>query len=203
MRFALALPAVVAALLLLPAAAPAQAPPPDERAAAQAFADAAKRFRAAVETLEEEPDTAWIERCEKAFDRIPEARQEDAIMIAFSHGFRRMFAQLGEPLRRFRSELANVVTADPVLISGRAAVRRLGRRIDALPAPGNFCAELRAWKRAGYPRAAVRKAEASLNESGSAFSPGIVRKLTETAMRMRELGVSKQGAEAFGGEAGW
>ncbi len=201
MRLALALPAVVAALLLLPAAAPAQAPP-DERAAAQAYADAAKRFQAAIEPLAEE-DTAWIDACEKAFDRIPGAYEEDAIMIAFSHGLRLALAQFSEPLRSFRSALANVVTADPALISGRAAVRQLGRRIDALPAPGRFCAELRAWKRAGYPRATVRKAEAELNEAAGAFSRGIVRKLVATAMRMRELGVSKQGAEAFAGESGW
>ncbi len=203
MRFALTLPAVVAALLLLPAAAPAQTPPPDERAAAQALADAATRFQAAIETLGEEPDTAWIDPCEKAFDRIPEARQEAAFVIAFSHSVRRTFAQFSEPLRSFRSELANVATADPALISGRAAVRQLGRRIDALPAPGRFCAELRAWKRADYPRATVRKAEAALREAAAAVSRGILRKLAAAAMRMRELGVSKQGAEAFSGESGW
>ena len=203
MRLALALPAVVAALLLLPAAAPAQAPPPDERAAAQAFGEAAKRFEAALEALGEDPDTTWIDPCEKAFKRIPEAQQEGAFVIVFSHSMRRTFARFSEPLRSFRSELANVVTADPVLISGRAAVRQLGRRIDALPAPGSFCAELRAWKRAGYPRATVRKAEAALIRTAEAVSRGILRKLAATARRMRELGVSKRDAEAFGGESGW
>jgi hypothetical protein len=203
MRFALALPAVVAALLLLPAAAPAQAPPPDERAAAQAFADAAKRFEAAMSALGDEPDTSWLDPCERAFDRIAAAHEEEAIALLFSHSFLVTFGQLSEPLHTFRTELANVATADPVLLSGRAAVRRMGRRLDALPAPGRFCAELRAWRRAGYPRSAVRKAEAALREVGSAFSPGIVRKLAETARRLRELGVSKRDAEAFGGEAGW
>jgi hypothetical protein len=35
------------------------------------------------------------------------------------------------------------------------------------------------------------------------FSPGIVRKLEETALRLRELGVSRQDAKAFGGDGGW
>jgi hypothetical protein len=45
-------------LSLLPAAAAAQAPP-DERAAAQAFADAAKRLIADADALPGEPE--WLE----------------------------------------------------------------------------------------------------------------------------------------------
>ena len=203
MRFALALPAVVAALLLLPAAASAQAPPPDERAAAQAFADAAKRFGAAIDALGDEPDTTWLDPCKRAFERVPERHQDKAIMLVLSHGFRVTFAELREPLAAFRTELANIATADPVLISGRAAVRRIGRGLDAAPAPGDFCAELRTWRRAGYPRSAVRKAEAALRETLSAFSPGILRKVEATAMRLRELGVPRNDAKEFGGNGGW
>jgi hypothetical protein len=204
MRLALAVPAVVAALLF-PAAASAQAPapPPDERAAAQAYADAAKRFEAAVEALGEDPDTPWLDPCERAVERIPKRHMEGAFVLMFSHGLRLVFRQLREPLQSFRTDLANVATADPVLISGRAAVRRMGRRLDALPAPGRFCPALRAWRRAGYPRSAVRKAEAELRATASVVSPGIVRKLEATAMRLRELGVSRADAEAFGGESGW
>ena len=94
-------------------------------------------------------------------------------------------------------------TADPVLVSGRAAVRQMGRSVDAIPAPGRFCRDLRAWRRAGYPRAAPRAAEADLKVAIGAMGPGIMRKLHETARHLRELGVSKRDAEAFGGEAGW
>jgi hypothetical protein len=203
MRIALALPAVVAALPLLPAAASAQAPPPDERAAAQAFADAAKRFDAALDALAEEPDTSWLEPCERSVERVPKRHRDAAAMLVLLHSFHVAFLELRGPLAAFRTELANVATADPVLISGRAAVRRIGRGFDAAPAPGNFCAELRAWRRAGFPHSATRKAEAALREVVSAMSRGIMRKLEATAMRMRELGVSKRDAEAFGGESGW
>ena len=193
---------VLSLALVAPATAAAQAPPPDEPAAAQAFADAAKRFETATEALDE-PDTSWLDSCERALERIPERHQDKALTIVLSHSFRVAFAELRAPLRRFRSELAVVPTADPVLVSGRAAVRRMGRRLDAMPAPGRFCAEFRAWRRAGYPRSAAREAEAALKELGTAFSPGIVRKLEETALRLRELGVSRQDAAAFGGDGGW
>src|SRR5688572_8938248 len=133
---------VVLLALVAPATAAAQAPPPDERAAAQAYADAAKRFEAATEALDE-PDTSWLDSCERRLERIPERHQDKALTIVLSHSFRIVFAELREPLRRFRGELALVPTADPVLISGRAAVRRMGRRLDAVPAPGPFCAGLR------------------------------------------------------------
>ena len=193
-----ALAAIAVALgFAVPAAA--QAPPPDERATARAYADAAKRFGAATAELGE-PGTGWLDPCRRALDRIPERHQDEALTIVLDHSFRLAFAELREPLRRFRGELALVPTADRVLISGRAAVRRMGRRLDAVPAPGRFCAGLRAWRRAGYPRSAARKAEATMKELMSAFSPGILRKLEATALRLRELGVPRRDAEAFGGE---
>ena len=201
MRFALAA-LLAAAALALPTAASAQAPPPDEHAAAQAFADAAKRFEAAA-TVKDEPDSAWIDACERELDRVPAKHQDEALALVLAHGLRLMFAQLRAPLGAFRTELANVATADPVLISGRAAIRQMGRRIDALPAPGRFCRDLRAWRRAGYPRSAPRAAEAELKLAIGAISPGILRKLHETALHLRELGVSKRDAAAFGGDAGW
>jgi hypothetical protein len=202
MRLAIVMSAVVAALSL-PAAAPAQAPPPDERAAAQAFADAAKRFEAATAALDEEPDMSWMDPCEGAFRRVPKRHEDGAVTLLLSHSFRITFAKLREPLHQFRTDLANVATADPVLISGRAAVRAMGRRLDAVPATGRFCAELRAWKRAGYPRSVVRSYDAALDVAFSALSGGILRKLEATAVRLRELGVSREDAAAFGGESGW
>lgn len=202
MRFALALPAVLAALLLLPAAASAQAPPPDERAAAQAFADAAKRFEAATATLDDS-DTSWTDPCERALGRIPAAHQPEALVLVIAHSLQLSIAELRGPLAAFRTELANVATADPVLLSGRAAVRRMGRRLDAVPAPGRFCAQLRAWRRAGYPASGLRAPKKALDAIAAALTPGILRKLEATAMRLRELGVSRTDAEAFGGKSGW
>jgi hypothetical protein len=199
MRIALALVAV-AAVLTLPAAASAQAPA-DERAAAQAFADAAKRFDAAADAAET-PGTAWMDPCERALERVPAVHRYGAAMLVMDHSLRRGLAEVRGPLRAFRSELALVPTADPVLISGRAAVRRMGRAVDAVPAPGRFCAELRAWKRAGYPRSTTRAAEKSLDRTIRAVTRGLLRKLDATAMRLRELGVSREDAAAFGGGSG-
>ena len=200
MRTALALLAAVAGLAL-PAAASAQAPPPDERAAAQAFADAAKRFDAAADVADTH-DTSWMKPCDRALDRVPAPHRYGAALLVMDHSLRLGLAEIRGPLRAFRTELALVPTADPVLISGRAAVRRLGRAVDAVPAPGRFCAELRAWKRAGYPRSTTRAAEKALDQTVAAVTRGLLRKLDETAQRLRELGVSREDAAAFGGGGG-
>ena len=197
MRIALALLAAVA-VLALPSAASAQAPPSGERATAQAFADALERFAAASEAAER-PDSTWLEPCERAFARVPRAHRQEAVTLMVSHSVGRAFAGIRGPLRALRSELADVATADPVLVSGRAAVRRLGRALDAVPAPGDFCAELRAWRRAGYPSSAIREASAAVEALGHAVTRGIVRKLNETAQRLRALGVSSEDAGPFGG----
>jgi hypothetical protein len=203
MRIALAALLTLAALAL-PAAASAQAPPPDEHAAAQAFADAAKRFEAAADLQDEdESDTPWLDACERDFNRVPARHLDEAMVLVIAHGMRLAFAELRGPLGAFRTELANVATADRILISGRAAVRQMGRRVDAVPAPGRFCRDLRAWRRARFPARPVKAAEADMQRALTTFTPGIMGKLHETALHLRELGVSKQDAEAFGGDAGW
>jgi choline dehydrogenase-like flavoprotein len=60
------------ALALVPAPAAAQTPPPDERAAAQAFADAAKRLVDAANAVGEDPGR--LEDC-RALRREPPNRQ--------------------------------------------------------------------------------------------------------------------------------
>src|SRR5688572_29784883 len=80
----------------VPGAAPAQAPL-DERAAAQAFADAAKRVEAATEAAID-GDTSWLDPCERMVERVPERHQDKAVMLVLSHSFRVSFAEMREPL---------------------------------------------------------------------------------------------------------
>jgi len=142
-------------------------------------------------------------RCGRGFAKLPEARQEAASWLAFAYGVRLAVYRMTPAMRQFRTDLANVPTLDPALIAGRAAVRRLGRAWAAVPPPESLCRQLRAWRRAGCPRSTTRAAESQLHELFDAFSPAIARRFEAAGLRMRELGVSREDAERFGGEGGW
>ena len=180
--------------------AAAQSPPPDERAAAQAFADAAERFETRIGELGE-IETGWANRCGNALAQVPAERENAAISIAMAHGVRKAVAPMKPALRDFRTELANVPTLDPELISGRAAVRKMGRAWDAVPAPDNLCVKLRAWRRAGYPKAAGRAARREVERFFGVVEGRTLRQLEAAATRMRELGVSAEDAAHFGGSS--
>lgn len=184
--------------LLAPATASAQTPPPDERAAARAYADAAGRFTDAIE--------APTERAFELFDRplrrapgcpaIARRHREGALVIAL-YSSNLVFARDVTPaIQAFRSELAQVLTADPVLISGRAAWRARGRSIEAVPEPEDLCAKLAAWRRAGYPQSTVRETMRDL-VSLAASGPSVERKLEAAAKRLISLGVPREEARLF------
>jgi hypothetical protein len=183
-------------LALLPATAAAQAPPPDERAAAQAFADAAKRLIAAAEALDEDP--GWLESC-RALRRDPPARREDAAeMYVDGLVLRDLIGQLQPHVLRLRSELAQAQTADPALISGRAALRRLGRTLAAFPpAEPDPCAAYEAYAEAGYPRGPAREARALQRRLDVLLTRGMKRRIVAAAERMKALGVSNADVLAF------
>jgi hypothetical protein len=182
--------------LALPVAASAQTPQPDERAAAQAFAEAAERLIEASEAIDEGP--AWAGEC-RALRREPPERYDDRAR-AFADGLalRDLIDELKPAVRQARSELANALTADPVLISGRASVRQMLRAIDAFPAPeADPCAAYEAYVRAGYPRGPAREALAWDRRLSTLASRGRKRKILAAADRMKALGVSPAGAQAF------
>jgi hypothetical protein len=99
---------------------------------------------------------------------------------------------------RLRSELAQAQTADPALISGRAALRRLGRAIAAIP-PGeaNPCAAYEAYADAGYPRGPAREARALQLSLDRLLTRGMERRIVAAGDRIEALGVSRADAEAF------
>ena len=198
--------AMLGLLLLLLGAAPAaaQGPPPDERAAAQAFADAGSRFTRAWDGLDEEdPVDAALEEpgCERVLREAPD-RRAGVVGVQIILGFAiRTFADRIKPaFAQFRTDLANILTRDPALISGRAAMRRIGRAYAALPPAGDLCADLRAWRKAGYPRAAGRRAMSEIDHLLGAITRGALRKISAAADRMRALGVSPEQADAWEGD---
>ena len=183
-------------LALLPSTEAAQTPAPDERAAAQAFAGAAKRLVDAADAVDEYP--SWFEGC-RALRREPPDRHDEAA-TAFLDGLlvRDLIDKLKPAVQQARSDLANAHTADPVLISGRAAVRHIGRALAAFPAgEADPCAAYEAFVRAGYPRGPVREARALERRLDGLATRGTVRKIVAAADRMIELGVSREDAEAF------
>jgi len=193
--------AALSLVLLLLGAAPAaaQPPPPDERAAARAYADAAGRLADALEA----PIEDYFRFVTRAFRRVPgcprmaKGRRTGTFVIAVRAKSREFARDVGPGIRAFRGELANVPTADRVLISGRAAWRLVGRRLDAAPAPGDMCAELAGWRRAGYPRATVHKAMRDLEGSNPFEGATISRKQEAAVDRIVELGVPRDEAELF------
>jgi hypothetical protein len=199
----LARPALaIVVLLACVSPAAAQTPPPDERAAAQAFADAAERFEERVDALGK-IETDWADRCGNLLASIPANRQDDAIALAMAHGVRKAVAPMKPALGDFRTELANVATQDPALISGRAAVRRMGRVWDAVPAPHNLCVQLRKWRGNGCPKRPAKAAEREVETFFGALEGRTARRLEAAAARMRELGVSAEDAAHFGGGSAW
>ena len=194
---------LLAAFVVLVFAAPATAQAPDERTAAQALADAVKRVNAADEQIGEDRDP------DDGLD-APRCRRE---LLAFRRGARTISApsRSGDELRksgdalesalaRLRTDLANAQTRDPLLISGRAAWRRAAKAYTALPPRGDVCADLAAWRRAGYPLSTVRAARAECRTVFAASGRGFERKIAAAADRMRELGISEKDAKVFEGD---
>jgi hypothetical protein len=191
----IAYPLVLLALLA-PATASAQAPPPDERVAAQALADAAQRLLAASDALDRDP--AWLEDC-RALRREPPQRRKDAA-TAYVDGLvlRDLLGRLQAAVARARSEIGDVRTADPVLLSGRASARQILRKLAAFPAPEpDPCAAYRAYARAGYPRGPAREARGLERGLDTLATLGMKRKIDATVERMYELGVPEDDTDAF------
>lgn len=193
----IAYPFLLLLALLAPATASAQTPPPDERAAARAFAGAAGRFTDAIE--------APTERLFEFFDHpqrrapgcpaIARKHRQGALLITLYNNNLVFARDVTPATRTYRSELAAVATADPVLMSGRAAWRANGRSLEAVPEPEDLCAKLAAWRRAGYPRSTVRRTMRYLESLGASTSVG--RRLEAAARRLISLGVPREEARLF------
>lgn len=183
--------------LLAPATASAQIPPPDERAAAQALADVAKRVVEVAEHVDEDP--AWLEDCKAMLGPEPPWRYaERASAVRDGLVIRDLIDDLKPAMLQARSDLANTQTADPVLISGRAAVRQILRAVGAFPAPeADPCGAYEAYVRAGYPPGPAREARAWDRQLSTLANRQKKRKILAAGDRMEALGVSRADADAF------
>ena len=187
---------IVAALLSAPTTAAAQTPPPDERAAAEAMAGAADRLLAAANDLDDDPGR--LADC-RALDREPPQRRRSAA-TAFLDALvlRDLLGKLAPAIQRARGEIADARTADPALLSGRAALRQILRTIAAVPPPeADPCAAYRDFARAGYPRGPARRARAIQRAVESSGTRGRARKIEAAADRMVELGLTVEATNAF------
>jgi hypothetical protein len=111
---------------------------------------------------------------------------------------RDLIAELEPAVQRARGAFADVRTADPLLISGRASVRQILRKLAAFPAPEpDPCAAYAAYARAGYPRRPAREARALQRRLESLASRGMKRKVDAATDRMVQLGVTEDDADAF------
>lgn len=198
-----------AAAFAAPAAAQAAPPSSADRAAAREFAAATARFEAAAR-LQKDAVAARVKPLvgpgcfgpSLADERLPK-RATDPLATAFLVG---VLDGLVTPLRPafdgFVAELGRVSTHDRVLRSGRAAWRTSVRQIASLPAaPADLCAQIAAWRAAGYPAASAPRFDVAGLGMVSRSSGGIDRKLRAAARRLRALGVPRAQAQRFTGEA--
>jgi hypothetical protein len=199
----------LAVIALVLVAAPAAAAQTDERVAARGFADAGLRFHAAIEVLEPQIERMPAEgpdpRCaDRARRRVSEHRWDEIDLIGeLEHTLTPSTELVAAPLLQYSLELHSVETADPVLRTGRTAIRRVRRAyavIQALP-PVDICAEIRRWVNGGFePTRAIRRERRALRALDSVSTPHFFRRLQRTEARLRALGIPADEADAFDGE---
>ncbi len=206
--------AALAAALVL--AAPAAASAADAargtlgpRAAARAFGQAADRFdaatRQAVPEVQRRIQALTDPVCARAIGEAPREAQAAMGEIVVGLSVDAVIGPLRPAVDGFVGELAAVRTRDRVLRSGRSGWRRLARDLAiAEPAPPDACAQLDAWRAAGYPADAVpalpRISEDEMEALGRG-SAAAERKVRAAGRRMRRLGVSRATVRRFTGRA--
>jgi hypothetical protein len=197
---------LAAALIACAAASPTAAQAAD-RAAARGFARATERLNAAV-LAQRAPIEAAARRldgdpvCVAALDGVPDGEPAaKAFGLVFVYAFQAGFHPLRDALARFSADLDRVRVRDRALRAGRAAWRREARAVQLLrPAPEDICAQLDAWRQAGYPPDAAPPLEddpgfAALGEIDDADRPRIAR----AGRRLRRLGAPRAVTRAWGG----
>jgi hypothetical protein len=176
----------------------------DERASARAFVDAFGRYFAAAETLPQTEPTEMRACVERVHRRIAEHRWDELLSFPSLEDDDRPFARQVHPiLMRLSTDLHAVPTADPALLGGRTAIRRVRRAfaaIEALPRI-DVCAEVRRWVRGGFePTPVLRRIEAATAERHRVTEGDDVdRRVAAMTARMRELGVPDAEVDAIEG----
>lgn len=135
--------------------------------------------------------------CRRLIRRIPKTRRRGASFLLGAHGIRLAADAYKPALMAFRTDLANAQTRDPALLSGRAAWRQAGRHVAAVPPASDVCAELRAWRSAGYPRRTVVRAFREVRIFLDVASREFERKVGAASRRLQALGIPAEEAVRF------
>ncbi len=204
-----AVPAALALVLVLALASPAAAAPAGDRAAAQAFGAAADRLHAAARAAAPEVarrfDALLEPACARALGRAPRSRRALVEGFATALALDAVLTPVRPGVDAFVAELEAVRTEDRILRRARAAWRRMAGLMGlARPVPADACAQLDAWRRAGYPKdalPAIPRLSPEELEQVEALEDrtGPERRLRRAARHLRRLGVSRRTARRFTG----
>jgi hypothetical protein len=135
--------------------------------------------------------------CTRAIERMPDEQAPDLLFsFVLPVAFEMLVVPLQNGMNQFVAELDQVPMRDPVLRSGRAGWRVVARDFGAFaPPPTNICAQLDAWRQAGYPAASRPSVDdpalGALLDDDSGLD-GASKKIARAGRRLRELGVSKR-----------
>jgi hypothetical protein len=198
-------------MLLLAIAAPsAGAAAPGDRASAagirQATIDLHAYVTAQTPAIQAAFDAFDTPTCQTAIKGMPD-EQAPEVLIEFvlPAALQMEFAPIQPAMNAFVAKLDTIPMRDAKLRSGRAAWRVLATEFGKIgPAPTDVCAQLDAWRQAGYP-AASRPAikdpgiEALLRADDKRFDR-LDAKLGRAGKRLRDLGVSKRVVDWFTGD---
>lgn len=202
---------LLGSLLLIAIAAPAAgAAAPGDRASAagirQATIDLHAYVVAQTPAIEAAFDAFDTPPCQTAIKGMPD-EQAPAVLIEFvlPAALEMEFAPIQPAMNAFVAKLDTIPMGDAKLRSGRAAWRVLAAQFGTIgPAPADVCAQLDAWRQAGYP-AASRPAikdpgiDALLRADDKRFER-LDAKLARAGERLRDLGVSKRVGGWFTGD---
>jgi hypothetical protein len=169
-----------------------------DRTAAKAFAQAAKELRADVFAQKATLETG-VNRlsddpaCLEAFRHVPKSAAEDAAALFFEYSFEAQIAPIVPAFRAFVAKLEGVPVRDRKLRSGRASQRRVLRAVELVqPPPADVCAQLDAWRNAGYPADGAPKIDDPGFEAAVALPQRVQKRIDAAAKRLRKLGVSRR-----------
>jgi hypothetical protein len=197
----LRLAAMAACLLAVAVAAPVASAAPGDKTDAAAVRKATIALHGYILVQKPAVETSFRQFtdpvCAKALGGAPDAQTDD---LRDDFVVPALFEMLIHPLQtgmtKLGTDLNGLQLDDPVLRSGRAGWRVLAARFAGVAAPPtDVCAQLEAWRQAGYPAAArpAVKDPAITALLGEDRSLALAqRKLNRSGDRLRELGVSKR-----------
>lgn len=210
---------LIVVALALGASAPGAHAAPNERAAAKAFADAAREYTREVWTgvpalrAASDADAENRAACPrfasyfKGAKRQTERQVDRALTLVMLQAFLPVYRELLPPAERMVAALEVVATRDPALRSGRAIWRQRLAEIRRFAAwPRDVCLQLVAWNEAGakgLPLPTVDLGDFNSISGRPRASGGLSQetRIARAVARLRALGQGPRRAARFTGDA--